>query len=426
LRQYLLLGVMLALVLPTTALKALDISGTWQGLDKTRHVLKIRKVHGSYVGELYNLGDESYGATRNGNTVSAFNFDGGFVRFSLDNTEGAFRGKLAEDGKTIIGTWQPMFGPAHALTFARANKQTEWVIDPSPHEILFVTVQKGVKLEVLDWGGIGPPLILLAGLGNTAHEFDDLAPKFTGKHHVFAITRRGFGLSGSPAFTDENYDSDRLGDDVLAVMTTLEINKPVLAGHSQAGEELSSVGTRHPEKIAGLVYLDSLFQYAFYDPTRASLDVETAIVKRDLSEMFELQNSPIQWRALIAEVQAHIPPLQKAMQETVDMLEGAPETPPMNKPNDLAANRIVANTRPYGVASVPVLAILAMPRQCQPGCDKALANILGGDIERADLFERETPNVRVVRLPHASHYVWRSNEADVLREMNAFMDGLPN
>jgi len=30
----------------------------------------------------------------------------------------------------------------------------------------------------------------------------------------------------------------------------------------------------------------------------------------------------------------------------------------------------------------------------------------------------------VVRLPYADHYVFRSNEADVLREMNAFMDGL--
>jgi len=41
----------------------------------------------------------------------------------------------------------------------------------------FVTVQSGtvqpdVKLEVLDWGGTGRNLVLLAGLGNTAHVFD--------------------------------------------------------------------------------------------------------------------------------------------------------------------------------------------------------------------------------------------------------------
>ena len=425
-KRYFVSALLLAVTWSATALQAQDLSGTWQGADKSQHVLKIRKTPGGYRGDFYNLGNEAYGATRNGNTISAFSLDGRSVKFSLDNTQGKFEGSLADNGKTITGTWQPIFGPPHPLNFALASQQTAWVVDPSPHKSQFVTVQPGVKLEVLDWGGSGPPLIFLAGLGNTAHAFDDLAPKFKGRHHVYAVTRRGFGLSSAPPLTDENYDSDRLGDDVLAVMTALKINRPVLAGHSQAGEELSSVGTRHPEKIAGLVYLDSLFQYAFYDPSRASLDVETAIIKRDLGQMFELQNSPAQWRAVMAEVQAHIPNLQKAMQETTDMLEGAPEMPPMDKPNDLAGNRIVSNTRKYGVVSVPVLAILAMPRQCQPGCDKALEKILAGDVARADLYEKQATGARVVRLPHASHFVWRSNEADVLREMNAFMDGLPH
>jgi hypothetical protein len=38
-------------------------------------------------------------------------------------------------------------------------------------------VQEGVRLEVLDWGGSGRPLVLLAGGGDTAHVFDDFAPK---------------------------------------------------------------------------------------------------------------------------------------------------------------------------------------------------------------------------------------------------------
>ena len=43
----------------------------------------------------------------------------------------------------------------------------------------------------------------------------------------------------------------------------------------------------------------------------------------------------------------------------------------------------------------------------------------------ADTLEAHYPNAHVVRLPNANHYVFLSNEADVLREMNAFMDGLP-
>ena len=120
-----------------------------------------------------------------------------------------------------------------------------------------VTVEPGVRLEVLDWGGSGRPLIFLAGAGDTAHRFDGFAPQFTKQHHVYGITRRGSGASGSPAPTNGNYSADHLGDDVLAVMRALDIDRPVLVGHSMAGEELSSVGSRFPDKVSGLIYLDA-------------------------------------------------------------------------------------------------------------------------------------------------------------------------
>jgi pimeloyl-ACP methyl ester carboxylesterase len=34
------------------------------------------------------------------------------------------------------------------------------------------------------------------------------------------------------------------------------------------------------------------------------------------------------------------------------------------------------------------------------------------------------PGDKVVKLPYADHFVWRSNPDEVEREMNAFMDGL--
>jgi pimeloyl-ACP methyl ester carboxylesterase len=81
--------------------------------------------------------------------------------------------------------------------------------------------------------------------------FDDFAPKLTGPYHVYGITRRGFGMSSVPAAIAANYQADRLGDDVLEVCAALKVDRPVLVGHSIAGEELSSVGSRHPEKVAG-------------------------------------------------------------------------------------------------------------------------------------------------------------------------------
>ena len=119
--------------------------------------------------------------------------------------------------------------------------------DPSPHSVKMITVDKDVRLEVLDWGGTGRPVVLLAGLGNTAQVFDDFALKLTGTFHVYGITRRGYGASSRPT---AGYGADRLGDDVVAVVGALTMNKPVLVGESIAGEELSSIATRYPERIA--------------------------------------------------------------------------------------------------------------------------------------------------------------------------------
>ena len=157
--------------------------------------------------------------------------------------------------------------------------------DSSPHSVQFVAVDDNVKLEVLDWGGSGRPLVLLAGLGNTAHIFDRFALKLTPTYHVYGITRRGFGTSSAPVPANDNYSADRLGDDVLAVLDALKLNHPILVGHSIAGEELSSVATRHPEKVGGLVYLDAGYPYAFYDRSHGDLTIDLVELRRELEQL---------------------------------------------------------------------------------------------------------------------------------------------
>ena len=39
-------------------------------------------------------------------------------------------------------------------------------------------------------------------------------------------------------------------------------------------------------------------------------------------------------------------------------------------------------------------------------------------------FETGVPSARVVRYPHAAHYVFMSNEADVISDMHIFISGL--
>jgi hypothetical protein len=50
------------------------------------------------------------------------------------------------------------------------SQKTAASIDPCPQQ-QFVLVAPEVKLKVLDWGGAGRNLVLLAGGGNTAHVY---------------------------------------------------------------------------------------------------------------------------------------------------------------------------------------------------------------------------------------------------------------
>ena len=57
-------------------------------------------------------------------------------------------------------------------TPAYTQQSVSWR-DPSSHAVRLVNVEKNVRLEVLDWGRTGKPVLLLAGGGNTAHVFDE-------------------------------------------------------------------------------------------------------------------------------------------------------------------------------------------------------------------------------------------------------------
>lgn len=184
--------------------------------------------------------------------------------------------------------------------------------DASPHKVTFVTVEPGVKLQVLDWGGTGRPLVFLAGLGGTAHGFDTFALNFTNRYHVFGITRRGYAPSDMPALVGDSYAADRLGDDLLAVLDQLKLQSLVLVGHSFTGEEMSSVGSRFPNRVAGLTYLDAAFRYALSPVDRGDFQIDTLELKRRLDAVTNAISSG-ETRAAIAEVLKVLPQYERTL-----------------------------------------------------------------------------------------------------------------
>jgi Predicted hydrolases or acyltransferases (alpha/beta hydrolase superfamily) len=314
---------------------------------------------------------------------------------------------------------------------------TSTLTDTSPHSISFVTVAQGVRLEVLDWGGAGKPLILLAGLGSDAHVFDQFAPKLASQYHVYGITRRGFGASSSPSTCCENYAADRLGDDVLAVMDALKINRPVLAGHSIAGEELSSIGTRFPEKISGLIYLEAGYPYAYYDLNAkyASANViEIAALRKELDQAATPASVGEQKARIKHLLEVSLPKFEDVLHQAQLALADVPDATPA--PPDTPALHInvaiMKGVNIYTGVKCPVLAIFAVPHNMganTPSDPAKKAALIAKDQSQtsaqADAFLAGNPSAHVVRIANADHFVFRSNEAAVLREMNAFIADLP-
>jgi pimeloyl-ACP methyl ester carboxylesterase len=139
--------------------------------------------------------------------------------------------------------------PLHALAQAPPLPA-----DPSPHRVRPVAVAPDARLEVLDWGGAGEAMVFLAGMGNSAHVFDEFAPRFTDRYRVLGITRRGFGGSSRP---EGGYDSQTRAADVVAVLDSLGVARAVLVGHSLASDEMTRVAATYPERVRALVYLDA-------------------------------------------------------------------------------------------------------------------------------------------------------------------------
>lgn len=141
----------------------------------------------------------------------------------------------------------------------KINSSSEAPGDKSPHKSAFVTAN-GIKMNYLDWGGTGDVIILLAGLGNDAHVFDEIAPSFTDKFHVIGLTRRGFGETDRPA---KGYETTTRVEDIRAFMDAQKITRAHLVGHSLAGDEMTLFAATYPKRVIRMVYLD-----AAYDRTK--------------------------------------------------------------------------------------------------------------------------------------------------------------
>lgn len=327
---------------------------------------------------------------------------------------------------------------ALSLTVGACARESSLWHDPSKHSVQFVTVEEGVQLEVLDWGGTGRPVVLLAGRGFTAHVFDGFAEKLTDSYHVYGITRRGFGASSQPP---SGYTEQRLAEDDLKVFDALKLVAPVVAGHSVAGNELSQLGIHHSDRIEGLVYLDALNDgtddYTDYDALCSKLP--EAMQKGPSPSPADLKSFPAyrDWRRRTQGVLIPESELRNDFAENPDGSVGSRKTP------DYVFEAMAVGDKKHDYSEIrsPVLAFVVYDTPDGPPQEQikkhqvkdaaertiveaAYGTYIGMARIRIDRINHAAGGVRVVELWGADHFVFLSNESEVLHEIRVFLAGL--
>lgn len=324
-----------------------------------------------------------------------------------------------------------------AATPLDGQELTHWV-DPSPHEASLIRVEDDIEVEVLDWGGAGGPLVLLAGLGNTAHVFDDFAPDLTALGRVIGITRRGFGASTLSA---SDYSLGRLGEDILRVLDALSIGDDVvLLGHSIAGQELSYLATRHSSRLAGVVYLDAAYAYAFNPP---GLDdaIRTAVVEAGV-EFAAPPRAPAATEADLASFPALANRFERVQgfalpeaefRQTRSLTDTGGVGPRTDDPGVRAA--ILEGEETFTDIPIPALAIFSIRHTLGPWTNDDPADSTTADtflrFEKvnnetiAAAFRNRVQGSRVTLLPGASHFIFITHKGEVVGEIADFLETLP-
>lgn len=118
-----------------------------------------------------------------------------------------------------------------------------------------ITTDDGVGLAVEELGS-GQPLLMVHGFTGAKEDFGDHAPRFAEHSRVVLFDHRGHGASDKPDDPD-GYTLDRLVADTLTVADDLGLGQFALLGHSMGGMVARRLVLEHPERVHGLVLMDT-------------------------------------------------------------------------------------------------------------------------------------------------------------------------
>jgi pimeloyl-ACP methyl ester carboxylesterase len=113
----------------------------------------------------------------------------------------------------------------------------------------------GIRLHYLEWGGEGPPVVLLHATGFLARLWEPIAVNLSARFHVYALDARGHGDSDKPAPAGA-YGWEGLAADLMGFLDALGLIGVPIIGHSSGAAGAIRLAAERPEYVAAAVLIE--------------------------------------------------------------------------------------------------------------------------------------------------------------------------
>ncbi len=137
----------------------------------------------------------------------------------------------------------------------------------------FVSVN-GVQFHALDWGGDGPPLVLVHGGRRTGRSWNAVARRLRDDFRVIALDTRGHGESDAPI---TGYTAHQGALDMAGILEEMDLPPHYIVSHSYGGAISGLYATNHPDRVLAMVMIEPV-------PEGPAHWVRVNILNEDLTE----------------------------------------------------------------------------------------------------------------------------------------------
>lgn len=137
-------------------------------------------------------------------------------------------------------------------------------LDEAPRARLVELESRGGGMAALDFGDPARPvdIVFVHANGFNARTYRSILAPLAQDLRILAVDQRGHGRSTLPAVVEGRETWDGFRDDLLALLTHLDLREVVLSGHSMGGTASLLAQAEAPERVRSVVLFDPVIMTA--------------------------------------------------------------------------------------------------------------------------------------------------------------------